>query len=80
MSDDLADFENDPIDEELSAALMVAAELVVHAKKIGLPELEFPIPDDANVWVVSVRKLGIKNAEELEKPSHRPDQQDDAAD
>lgn len=80
MSDDSAGFENDPIDDELSAAMMVAAELVVHVKKIGLPELEFPIPDDAHVWVVNVRKLGIENGEESERPSHRPDRHDDALD
>ena len=80
MSDDSAGFENDPIDDELSAAMMVAAELVVHVKKIGLPELEFPLPDDGNVWVVNVRKLGIENGEEPEEPPHRPDRHDDSVD
>ena len=71
MSDDRDgrdDYENDPFDDELSAALMAAAELVVHTKKIGLHELEFPLPDDGCVWVVNVRKLGIRDGEGHEKP------------
>jgi hypothetical protein len=51
---------NDPLDDELADAMMVAAELVARAKRIGLEKLELPINDQSSVWTVTVKKAGIR--------------------
>jgi hypothetical protein len=57
MSEDRDEFENDPIDDELEEAMMVAAELVSRAKRLGMPKLELPIRDEVTTWRVTVSKM-----------------------
>jgi hypothetical protein len=59
MDSEAEDFPDDPLDEELDAAVLAAAELIAHAKTVGLTELDLPIVDEASVWVVTVKKMGI---------------------
>ena len=61
MRDQSGDAPNDPFDDELDAAVLAATELVSHTKKVGLAELELPIPDESCVWKVTVTKMGIRN-------------------
>jgi hypothetical protein len=56
------DYQNDPIDDEFDAAMAAASEFVVHAERTGVSELEFPVPEHGNVWVVNAKRLRIKDA------------------
>jgi hypothetical protein len=60
MADGSDDDQNDPIDDELDDAMMVAAELVARAKQMGLDKLELPVNDESSVWTVTVKKAGIR--------------------
>jgi hypothetical protein len=60
MEQEPQNFPNDPFDDELDAAVVAAAELVAHAKIVGLTELELAVPDESGVWAVTVKKLGIR--------------------
>jgi hypothetical protein len=62
------DYQNDPLDDEVDAAVEAASTLVVHAERIGMPELELPVPEDGNVWVVTAKKLGIKGGDGHDEP------------
>jgi hypothetical protein len=64
MSDEGEDYARDPLDDEFDSAMNAATELAVHVERIGMQELELPVPEDGNVWVVNIRKLGIKASEE----------------
>jgi hypothetical protein len=59
MNDNPDDSVNDPIDDEMEAATMVAAELVARAKRLRMPKLELPIKDEAAAWKVTVSKMEI---------------------
>jgi hypothetical protein len=63
MDSEAEDFPDDPLDDELDAAVLAAAELIAHAKTVGLTELDLPIVDEASVWVVTVKKMGIDTDE-----------------
>jgi hypothetical protein len=65
MADDPEDNQNDPIDDELDAAMMSAADLVIRAKTIGLNKLELPIKDESSEWTVTVKRAGTS---EYERP------------
>jgi hypothetical protein len=45
---------------EPDATEMAAAELVAKVKKTDKSECELPIVDESSVWIVSVKKVGIK--------------------
>jgi hypothetical protein len=60
MSNDPDDYLNDPIDDELDAAVKAAEELVIRAKTVGLEKLELRIPDQSALWTVTVKKSGIE--------------------
>jgi hypothetical protein len=70
MTDDPEDNENDPLDDELGDAMMVAAELVARAKRIGMAKLELPIQDESTVWTVTVKRAGIREYEEPSVDGH----------
>jgi len=59
MSQEPDDDQNDPIDDELDDAMIVAAELVLRAKKIGMAKLELPIRDEFTVWTVTVKRADL---------------------
>jgi hypothetical protein len=61
MRPEAQDLPNDPFDDELDAAVLAAAELVVHTKTVGLTALEIPIMDESGIWEVTVKKLGISD-------------------
>jgi hypothetical protein len=61
MEPEVQDFPNDPFDDELDAAVIAAVELVARAKTVGLAELEFPIVDEASVWAISIKQMGISD-------------------
>jgi hypothetical protein len=63
MEPEDSDFANDPLDDELDAAVLAAAELIAHAKTVGLAELQLPVVDESNVWAVTVKKMGIDTDE-----------------
>jgi hypothetical protein len=73
MSDD---YVNDPLDDEFDLAMEAATQLAVHAHRIGMKELELPVPEDGNVWVVNIRKLGVRDGEEYSEQKHPPAEQD----
>jgi hypothetical protein len=56
MSDGPDHSGNSPIDDELDAAVMIAAELVSRVKRVGMTRLEVPIKDEFDTWIVTVRK------------------------
>jgi hypothetical protein len=60
MSDERDDDVNDPIDDEMDAAVMAAAELVIRAKTVGLEKLELQIPDQEGSWTVVVKKSSLR--------------------
>jgi len=60
MRDESQDFPNDPFDDELDAAVLAAAELIMRTKRVGLTELELPLIDENCAWVVTVKRLGIQ--------------------
>ena len=47
---------------ELDAAEMVAAQLVSYVKALRLAEIDLPIVDESCMWVVTVKRLGIREA------------------
>ena len=53
---------NDPLDDEFDAAMDAATQLAVHAHRIGMQQLELPVGEDGNVWVVNIRKLGVRDS------------------
>jgi hypothetical protein len=70
MSQEPDDYVNDPIDDELDEAMMVAAELVVRAKRIGMAKLELPVEHESTVWTVTVKRTGIGEHEEPGADGH----------
>jgi hypothetical protein len=70
MSQDPDDYVNDPIDDELDEAMMVAAELVARAKRIGMAKLELPIQDESSEWTVTVKRSGLREHEEPSADGH----------
>jgi hypothetical protein len=58
-SDPLLDDPNDPLDDELDAAMISALELVAHVKQMQSTELELPVVDDSGAWIVTVKRMGI---------------------
>jgi hypothetical protein len=68
MSDERDDDLNGPLDRELDNAEMYAAELVASAKRVGLAEVALPVMDLTSVWAVSVKKLGIQDGDEPDRP------------
>jgi hypothetical protein len=52
--------QNDPIDDELDDAVMLAAELVARAKRIGTASLELPVRDESNLWTVTVMRADLR--------------------
>jgi len=48
----------------LDAAEMVAAELVSRVKALRSVEIDLPIVDESCMWVVTVRRLGIREVPE----------------
>jgi hypothetical protein len=67
--DDLNDL-NDPIDDELDDAVMLAAELVARAKKIGMAKLELPITDQSGLWTVTVKRADMQEQVEPTADGH----------
>jgi hypothetical protein len=59
MNDNSDGYLNDPLDDEFDAAVISAAQLIAHTKRIGLTELELPVEDEAHVWSVVVKRMGI---------------------
>jgi hypothetical protein len=70
MSQDPDDYVNDPIDDELDEAMMVAAELVARAKRIGMAKLELPIQDESSEWTVTVKRSGLREHGEPSADGH----------
>jgi hypothetical protein len=56
MSQEPDDQLNDPIDDELDNAVMLAVELVAHVRRIGMVSLELPVRDESHVWTVTVKR------------------------
>ena len=52
--------QNDPIDDELDDAVMLAAEFVARAKRIGTASLELPVRDESNLWTVTVMRADLR--------------------
>jgi hypothetical protein len=63
MRDEPEEDPNDPIDDEFDGAMMSAAELIAHVKRIGATELELPIIDESGVWILTLKKLGVRDDE-----------------
>jgi hypothetical protein len=55
-------------DAETDAVELAAAELIAQVKKTQSDEAELPIVDEASVWTVKVKKLGIRP--EPDKPKN----------
>ena len=47
--------------EELDAGEQAALELVEHVRRMEFAEMELPILDESCMWLVSVKRLGIRD-------------------
>jgi hypothetical protein len=59
MSDEFDEL-NDPLDDELDGAVLVASQLIEHVKRIQSDELELPIIDESSLWLVTIKRMGIR--------------------
>jgi hypothetical protein len=60
MRDEPEDQPNDPFDGELDSAMITAVELVAHVKRMQSVEVELPILDESCLWMVTVKRMGIR--------------------
>jgi hypothetical protein len=54
---------NDPIDDEFDGVVLSAAEIIARVKRIGMTELELPIIDESGVWILTIKRLGVRDDE-----------------
>jgi hypothetical protein len=60
MSDEFDDELNDPFDDELDGAVLAASQLIEHIKRIQSDELELPIIGGSSLWLVTIKRMGIR--------------------